>query len=454
LDSPVSGTLDPATGGLSGDALAPGVYSFAVRLTDSLGAFIDDSYTVTINDPPKITTASLPEWTTGRPYQVLIEGIDGTQPNIWTVSSGSMPIGGTLDPAAGSLSGDARDPDDYLFTVRLSDATGAVAEKAYKVKINEWPSITSPPESVSICNRPFECGLVVADGTAPLTWSVAEGELPAGFALDPATGLISGTTTEASGYEFKLRVTDHAGAVAEKGYTVDAVPLADLAGRKHVEDIEGNIFDRPTPVCTALELVEGTKLNVSVKLRGSGSLPLVLKLLDAAGNHMSMGTALRVKSKSLVLKGLLVPATGRYYLVLEKTSSFTAGVRVTIKVTAPRKASGFDAVTPGGTFDVTCGTLKGARVSIKVKAAKGSPALPTILSVRNEAGDELLEPAELKLKKNSAVLNMKAPVAGGDLTIRIGARDGTGGEIVWSAKIREPKGYVYSRPGETAGFQR
>ncbi|MEW6775225.1 MAG: putative Ig domain-containing protein [Bdellovibrionota bacterium] len=56
----------------------------------------------------------------------------------------------------------------------------------------------------------YQASLVVTGGTAPLSFQVITGSLPAGVSLAAATGEILGTPTEAGNFSFTMRVTDDA----------------------------------------------------------------------------------------------------------------------------------------------------------------------------------------------------------------------------------------------------
>ena len=64
-------------------------------------------------------------------------------------------------------------------------------------------------------------------GRAPYTFS-AEGTLPPGLTLDPATGKISGAGTTAGRYPFTVTVTDSTGAKASVEWNITVLPLLDF----------------------------------------------------------------------------------------------------------------------------------------------------------------------------------------------------------------------------------
>lgn len=62
--------------------------------------------------------------------------------------------------------------------------------------------------------------LLSAGGTASRTWSVTTGALPAGLALNAATGVISGTPTAAGTVNFTVQVVDDGSTIAQKALTI------------------------------------------------------------------------------------------------------------------------------------------------------------------------------------------------------------------------------------------
>ena len=81
-----------------------------------------------------------------------------------------------------------------------------------------------------------------------------------------------------------------------------------------------------------------------------------------------------------------------------------------------------------------------------VRAARGSDVVPTITSLRDSAGNELLVPGELREKKSSALLRSKSPLAGGDYTLTLAARGEGRGDAEWTVALKSPRAYAFELP--------
>src|SRR5205823_4612482 len=57
-------------------------------------------------------------------------------------------------------------------------------------------------------------------GSQPYSFALTAGALPAGFTLDPATGVLSGTTTTAGLYNFTISAADSNGCSGSRSYTL------------------------------------------------------------------------------------------------------------------------------------------------------------------------------------------------------------------------------------------
>jgi hypothetical protein len=282
-------------------------------------------------------------------------------------------------------------------------------------------------------------------------WSVSEGALPEGLVLDAVTGAFSGRPSAAGTSSFSVRCVDATGADDERDFTIDAAPVADLSKKKLTTELPVNLLNGTSPITRALELVVGTRLDAAVKYRAQTPAPVTVEVVDASGQSVTDGATVRSAKSGLKIAGVVVPATGRYFVRVVPVAPFEGLVVLTLTATAPAKAGATVPIADGETLDVKMGTLAGARVSVTVKPAKGSAASPTILSVKDDTGAELLVPSELRSGPKGAVLTMKTPVKGGTLTVTLGVAPGTGGDVVWSAKIKQPRGYVHSEPDLPAG---
>ncbi len=155
------------------------------------------------------TTSPLTAGTMNAAYSASLAAAGGTAPYTWSVISGTLPKGISLS-GAGVLSGTPTVAGSNSFTVQVADsgrtpqtaslaATLAISDSAVSIA-----TTTLPLAAVSVA---YTATLAATGGTAPYTWSVTAGALPAGLALS-AAGVLSGAPTVDGVYKFTVQASD------------------------------------------------------------------------------------------------------------------------------------------------------------------------------------------------------------------------------------------------------
>ena len=135
-------SLNASDGAVTGTPTASG--EFTVIVTDSVGG-VGAGCPITIQPGSlQITTASLPNATSGSPYSTTLAATGGSGTGYaWSVSSGSLPTGFTLS-AGGVLSSTgspAAPPNSYSFIVEVSDSGGNTATQPLTLVVNPSTSV-------------------------------------------------------------------------------------------------------------------------------------------------------------------------------------------------------------------------------------------------------------------------------------------------------------------------
>jgi hypothetical protein len=86
----------------------------------------------------ELQTKLLPQASTARPYNAMIEVSGGKPPLQWKVVSGKLPPGITLEPNSGVLNGTPTSPGRYRFTVAVSDASGKKVVHDFTINIENY----------------------------------------------------------------------------------------------------------------------------------------------------------------------------------------------------------------------------------------------------------------------------------------------------------------------------
>ena len=224
---PAGLTLNPTSGVISGSPTTDGPVSFAVTATDAAGRTAVEPYTGLVVDPLAISTPTLAAPTRGLPYRQPVAATGGRGADTFAVTAGSLPAGLALDPKTGVISGTPTTDGPFHVTVQATDADGRVATMPYTGQVSD-PLAVGPAALAPTTNgTPFTQTEVPTGGRGPDTFAVTAGALPAGLALDPKTGVISGTPTTDGPVSFSVTATDADGRTATAAYAGTVVdPLA------------------------------------------------------------------------------------------------------------------------------------------------------------------------------------------------------------------------------------
>jgi hypothetical protein len=135
---PAGLTLNPTTGAITGKpTMAGGPPGIVLRVTDSKGAMATKSLAITIVAAPAITTTStLPSGKVGIAYSKTLAASGGTAPYIWSIQSGALPAGLSLNPSTGAITGKpGKAGGPATITFKVTDSLGGTATKAFSITI-------------------------------------------------------------------------------------------------------------------------------------------------------------------------------------------------------------------------------------------------------------------------------------------------------------------------------
>ncbi len=217
--------LNATTGVLSGTPTAGGAFTFTVKAANGVSPdAVTPSITIDVKAAPVFTAVTPPPTgNVGAAYSYTFAASGNPAPT-FSVASGSLPPGLTLNSTTGVLSGVPSASGPFTFKVKAANGITPVAvSPSITITVNKAPTppvftAASPPSATAGVPYSYK---FAANGYPAPTFSVI-GNLPTGVHLNATTGVISGTPTAAHTFYFRMR--------ASNGVRPDALtPLLSIA---------------------------------------------------------------------------------------------------------------------------------------------------------------------------------------------------------------------------------
>ena len=163
--------------------------------------------------PLAIRNKILPVGKVGDAYHQRLAASGGVPGYVWCLNAGSNPLPDSLrlDPS-GVILGTPTKAETKTIVLKVTDSAGATTTKKFILTISE---LTTSPLSIEttaipslIVGAAYNTTVIATGGTGLKSWVISAGKLPEGLKLDPASGMISGSSMLLGSFPFIITVHD------------------------------------------------------------------------------------------------------------------------------------------------------------------------------------------------------------------------------------------------------
>jgi len=335
-----------------------------VRATDIYGCSSTQEVSIVVCPVITPSPSTLPNGTVGSPYSQIITALVGVVPYTFSISSGSLPAGLSIDSLTGIISGTPTSSANAVFTVRVTDLLGCSGTRSYSVT-PVCPTITVSPTSLAngVVGTAFSQTVSASGSTGPYTFAVSSGALPSWASLNTSTGVIAGTPNSTTSATFTLRATDVYGCTGTRSYTIAPVCPAITISTSAITSYLGVSFSQSLSATggtapysgwtvTSGTLPAGLTLNSSGLISGTptalGSSTITVRANDFYGCQGSRSITITVKGLTV---GNLVWQDNNNNGIVDAGEPGVSGAQVQLM------NPGADNIIGGSSADVQVGAL-------------------------------------------------------------------------------------------------
>jgi len=209
-------SFNASTATLSGTPTTPGTFSLTIAVNDATGRQAIAFFIVNIVPPLVITTQTPAAGVQGTAYTQAFAATGGAPPYQWSIDT--PPPGLTMSSSSGALSGTPSASGTFNFNVKVTDSAALSAPRAFPVVISPILTIAPVTPSGGFKGLAYSQSFAATGGAPPYQWSIDTP--PPGLAMNPSSGVLSGTPSAAGTFNLNVKVTDSAALSATRAFTI------------------------------------------------------------------------------------------------------------------------------------------------------------------------------------------------------------------------------------------
>ncbi|MEY4391175.1 MAG: hypothetical protein RLZZ400_918, partial [Actinomycetota bacterium] len=348
---PAGLSLNTSTGAITGTPTQTGTYTFRIDVSTPYTTVTTSTLTINVNQAPtNASTSVISRVALGAAYSDSVS-VTAYPAATFSVFSGSLPAGLSLNTSSGAITGVTTAAGDYTFTLRATNSQGTLTFNSFSIQVGTLPSeATVAAPQVGYVGKTYSQATTVSGFPTP-TFAVATGTIPPGLSLNTSTGAISGTPTTEGVYTFAITAANWLGTITTANYQI-------------------TIWDKPTfsnLASASKNIILGDNYNVTLATSGptptfavtSGALPTGVTLNTATGQLSGRSTAVGLFTFRVSATNQSGTTQSSDITVLVQTmpeitsSAITAYVFQGQVYTSTVSASGY----PAPTYSISAGSL-------------------------------------------------------------------------------------------------
>ena len=445
---------------MSGTPNDPGSYTFRIKARGDDNGTVSNDYTPNINIVIGSTVTGglgLEDKTVFLGDSISDRAIFSGYPTPTVVkASGDIPPGLTIS-SNGTVSGTPTTAGSYTFALRGYNFVNSVTTSNYTYTVQAAPVFEDDSNYTATMLFGSQVTLTPVVSGSSLTYSIYSGNLPSGLALNTATGVVSGRTTESGVFSYRVRISNNSGSDISRTSTItvrqaptftnSAVSTRLTKGTAYTYDFNASGYPVPSYSVVAGSLPNGMSLNsASGRLTGTPSVGGSFSFTIRASNVIDNADL----EKTIVVKAVPRAIDVSILQQILAGANYSDGIEYE-SYPAPVYTLAEGAMPPGLLLGEANGSISGIPTlgglyNFKLRVSNGEDSITTdnyaltVNQVPTKIDDTILAKTELGKVFNDAVIATGYPLPTYSVSI---------GSLPQGLKLNQATGAITGTPTAT-----